>query len=444
MFQYRDHQVTKGSAVTGTAIEGSFNAGNAPRLGWLAALCVLCLVIAVLHPQMVSAVQEESELLCVEGQRLAITLGQHTKDCVIDTITDADTFTLSGSSGSIFQFAVSETNNPYMELLLEVYAPSGTKVINKSTGGNIFEELVLPESGCYTISIRESGADETGGYMLEVEKRLPPLSPEKTAFGVNVNDAVSQITDTDFFTIDGQAGSLVSFGLSETDNPYIELHLTVYDSAGNSLIDKVTGGNIVEEFTLPETGSYLLSVKESGLNETGGYALLTQCVLPPAGQESCEPQSPEVKCDGIVATIVGTETADNIVGTEGDDVIVGLGGNDRISGLGGNDLICGDAGNDTLLGGEGNDRLIGGEGHNVLLGERGNDTLLVGTGKEKGRNMLYGMAGNDSLTGASSDDVLVGGEGDDFLNAGAGRNDICDQTGDSANPLKCEIKYPKL
>ena len=71
-------------------------------------------------------------------------------------------------------------------------------------------------------------------------------------------------------------------------------------------------------------------------------------------------------CDGLTATLVGTEAGDHLVGTAGDDVIVGLGGSDFITGLGGSDTICGGEGHDLVLGGAGNDVLIGGAGNDLL------------------------------------------------------------------------------
>lgn len=47
----------------------------------------------------------------------------------------------------------------------------------------------------------------------------------------------------------------------------------------------------------------------------------------------------EHECDGLVATIVGTEGDDELVGTDQQDVIVGLGGNDVISGGASNDVV---------------------------------------------------------------------------------------------------------
>jgi Ca2+-binding RTX toxin-like protein len=93
------------------------------------------------------------------------------------------------------------------------------------------------------------------------------------------------------------------------------------------------------------------------------------------------------RCNGQVATIVGTGRADKLIGTNGVDVIVARGGNDTISGLGGNDVICGGPGKDvinggggvdTILGEAGDDELNGGPGVDVLNGGRGNDQCTVG------------------------------------------------------------------
>src|SRR5690242_8580755 len=68
------------------------------------------------------------------------------------------------------------------------------------------------------------------------------------------------------------------------------------------------------------------------------------------------------RCDGRVATIVGTARNDRIKGTSHDDVIFAGAGNDVVDGRGGNDIICGGAGRDTLRGGPGDDRIFGGDG----------------------------------------------------------------------------------
>ncbi len=136
-------------------------------------------------------------------------------------------------------------------------------------------------------------------------------------------------------------------------------------------------------------------------------------------------RKPVVKCDGKVATKVGTKRPDVIRGTARKDVIAGLGGNDIILGRGGNDTICG---------GAGNDRLVGGPGHDKLLGQTGRDRLFGGSGVDK----LFGGQQNDFLAGQDGPDVLGGGAGSDRLDGGIGV-DLCSQGTGHGPMVRCEL-----
>jgi len=182
------------------------------------------------------------------------------------------------------------------------------------------------------------------------------------------------------------------------------------------------------------------------------------------GTYQCQPVAVAAVCQGLTATIVGTDGPDTIVGTIGDDIIAGAGGADVIHGLGGNDRICGDGGADTLFGGAGNDRLYGGTSRDVLAGGPGNDLMygnsnvdtvsyaaaagpvtvdlgldtatgegtdtvtgienavgsryadtLIGGGAP---NRLDGGDGNDTIMGKHGNDVVIGGDGNDTLRGG--------------------------
>jgi pimeloyl-ACP methyl ester carboxylesterase len=78
-------------------------------------------------------------------------------------------------------------------------------------------------------------------------------------------------------------------------------------------------------------------------------------------------------CEGLAATIIGTDADDELQGTPGNDVIAGLDGNDRILGGSGDDVICGGSGDDDLLGQDGADRLFGGSDNDVLEGGADDD-----------------------------------------------------------------------
>lgn len=86
---------------------------------------------------------------------------------------------------------------------------------------------------------------------------------------------------------------------------------------------------------------------------------------------------PDLTCNGLAASIVGTDSDDVITRTAGDDVIVGLGGNDTIRGYSGADTIEGRGGKDTLIGGRGNDSLFGNAGNDALFGGPGSTSDMV-------------------------------------------------------------------
>ncbi len=115
------------------------------------------------------------------------------------------------------------------------------------------------------------------------------------------------------------------------------------------------------------------------------------------------------KCNGYVATIVGTPGDDVITGTTGHDVIVALAGDDRITALGGADIICGGHGDDIIRAGWGNDTIFGGTGADDIQGNGGRDWVDGGLGRDR----IAGGAGADTLIGGLHTDRLLGNEGKD-------------------------------
>ena len=158
----------------------------------------------------------------------------------------------------------------------------------------------------------------------------------------------------------------------------------------------------------------------------------------------------EFTCNGLPATIVGTDGNDTLIGTEGVDVIVGLAGRDRIYGLGGNDVLCGGGsrdriyagrGHDIVLGGDGDDRIKADQGTDQIWGEGGDDRISGQTGADlivggRGDDILSGGFGNDTLQGGRGQDQISGADGADTINGGADA-DTCDSPGDTITG--CEL-----
>lgn len=133
-------------------------------------------------------------------------------------------------------------------------------------------------------------------------------------------------------------------------------------------------------------------------------ALIAALVVSPVPATAAVPM-----CNGVEATIVGTNASEVIQGTDGDDVIVGRGGDDTIHGNGGNDLICGGAGDDIIFGGDGRDRIRGNAGADEIDGGRHRDRIF-GNG---GNDVLIGETGKDTVRGNAGWDEVRGGGGED-------------------------------
>jgi len=195
---------------------------------------------------------------------------------LIDPRTDSDFFEFTGVAGQVVAIILSETTNSAIELWLRAWDPNGVEIVNTSPGGNNYHEITLGVTGTYTIGISESGINEVGGYMLQLENissKIRPCIP----WGSFEDDFIDQRTDSDFFSFEGISGNLINIILSETTNSAIELWLRVWDPAGVEIVNTFPGGNIFVPLTLLMDGTYTIGIGDSGINETGGYTLQLEC-----------------------------------------------------------------------------------------------------------------------------------------------------------------------
>ena len=195
------------------------------------------------------AQQSEPFVECIEGQEVEITFQEHTENCEIDTITDTDAFTFNAATGDYVRILASETTTSLIELRLEVLDPNGVELIDLAPGGNIIADLMdLPETGTYRILIREGGSNETGGYMLQLERIFPIFGPPpQLLYDVAVGKALEHRTDMDFFFFEGAQDSRIQMILSETTTSLVELRLEVWDPSRNPIINTAPGGNTAYE-----------------------------------------------------------------------------------------------------------------------------------------------------------------------------------------------------
>jgi len=168
-------------------------------------------------------------------------------------------------------------------------------------------------------------------------------------------------------------------------------------------------------------------------------ALATIGVAVPAGHAAIP------TCNGLEATVVGTDGPDHLVGTDGPDVVVLGSGNDDFSGGKGDDVICGGIGNDALSGSTGDDAVFGEDGDDVIREAAGDDRINGGSGTDRLFYNQFGgldlrldarigkatstngtdiFGGFESYVGSPNSDTLIGSRIDERIDSLAGKNDV--------------------
>ncbi len=188
---------------------------------------------------------------------------------------DIDTFTIDATAGEDFFLTILETS-PAIELAVTVYDPTGALVTSGSTnaGLNLYA-ADLPVTGTYTVIIRDSGGDETGGYSLTAVLSTGGVTDDVSIVSGETVSGNLAAGDIDTFTIDATAGEDFFLTILET-SPAIELAVTVYDPTGALVTSGSTNAGLnLYAADLPVTGTYSVIIRDSGGDETGGYSLTT-------------------------------------------------------------------------------------------------------------------------------------------------------------------------
>ena len=90
-------------------------------------------------------------------------------------------------------------------------------------------------------------------------------------------DTVETVSDIDLFTFEGQAGDIVTIAVSDVADLSFG-YQSVADLHSPTGVDLVSGAFAGQrDFTLPETGTYVIEVYDNGFNDVGVYRLELQC-----------------------------------------------------------------------------------------------------------------------------------------------------------------------
>ena len=183
--------------------------------------CLLTLTFFVAQVNAAPLLLPEHTVTCENEPRITqLKYGDHTEGCAIDQITDRDTLTFEGVVGEHVKIVVVSTT-ANMDPRLELRGPAGTVLETgacNNKGCFIELELDLPATGTYFILLSDGNVNETGGYQVQLE-RIPPTSPP---LSISIpcefpgNDVINPITDIDFISFEGNAGTEIRFTVVST------------------------------------------------------------------------------------------------------------------------------------------------------------------------------------------------------------------------------------
>jgi len=273
------------------------------------------------------AVAPSTQATDSNGDGGVIKSGQ-TKAGTINRFGDIDVFTFSASAGNTFDISLGDaTSGSSVRPYLQVFNPSGTRVINNATSAtatSVDGIFTVPAGagGTYTAIVQDFIGNSTGGaYDLELDVAPATQATDSNSDGGAISSGqtkagtINRAGDLDVFTFTAAAGNSFDITLGDasatsTVHPYLQ----VFNPAGTRIINNATSAtqtSVDGIFTVPagSGGTFTAIVQDFLGNSSGGGYDLELDVAPAT-------QATDSNGDG--GTIANTQTKVGTINRFGD------------------------------------------------------------------------------------------------------------------------------
>jgi hypothetical protein len=214
--------------------------------------------------------------------RDAISYGQ-TLTGSLSVAGELDTYTFSASAGDVIVIRMAELTNA-LEPQLVLYSPGGSVLENEWSYTMIeLFEVTLATTGTYSVVARDNGNDDTGDYSIHLQCLNNPAGASGITYSQTLSGSLTQAAETDAFTFAGSAGQMIITRMSDSSGTFTP-RIRLIDSDGTQ-VTSIHANEVAEinQFELPQTGTYALLVMDNGGTQWGDYHLHLQRLDPPIG-----------------------------------------------------------------------------------------------------------------------------------------------------------------
>ena len=259
----------------------------------------------VLCSNNVLAQQSESPVACDESEEpILLHYGDYTTDSIISPTTDVDTFTFVATSGEKIRINIDATTD-YFDPRLEIRDPDSTVILDTYCDSNVYgtcslsEDIDLTMSGTYSLAISDSGSNNEGSYIMQLERIFPANTPIALEYNSTVFDEISPTTDTDIMTFEGTELTSIRINIDATTD-YFDPRLEIRDPDSTVILDTYCDSNVYgtcslsEDIDLTMSGTYSLAISDSGTNNEGNYNVDLQCMFGTCPIATVPPVVPDI------------------------------------------------------------------------------------------------------------------------------------------------------
>ncbi len=220
---------------------------------------------------------------------------------------------------------------PYVRL----YGPNSVLLYEAGPQGGYSEvasivDLLLPQSGLYTMLVMDGDGHEPGNYNLKLECINAPGRADTVAYGALIRDSIETKVEDDVYRFMGTASDLLFLRMNRVGGlirPYIRL----YGPNDSLVYDAVTQGGYSEiswitDYSLPQSGWYTMLVLDSDGHEFGNYHLKLECINAPGRADT-------VAYGALIRDSIETKVEDDVyrfMGTASDLLFLRM---NRVGGL---------------------------------------------------------------------------------------------------------------